>query len=219
MVVGLSFSPFDGRFMPTIPADSNRRRPRRKWIAEVMTDNVRHAPQVHDGPSSRYPLVPYINAWSEEEDPPGKVIEIPGRGLVYADELVTDRDDRGVLWFRTISRPRQGRPNFQRVHPLRQRRAMRRLLCQVCAEPADMTEDGVLWLLKDQRTGWPGWPKGMGVTEPPVCLSCVPVAARQCPALRKGRFRRIAKEAGLARRIGRLVGFVTALCGCSRTVG
>ncbi|WP_154814575.1 hypothetical protein [Actinophytocola xinjiangensis] len=49
-----------------------------------------------------------------------------------------------------------------------------------------MTEDGVLWLLKDQRTDWPDWPKGMGVTEPPVCLSCVPVAARQCPALRKG---------------------------------
>ena len=75
---------------------------------------------------------------------------------------------------------------FGQVHPMRQRRTMQRLLCQVCAGPADRTEDGVLWLLKDHRDDWPSWPDGMGVTEPPVCVSCVRVSLRVCPALRKG---------------------------------
>lgn len=72
------------------------------------------------------------------------------------------------------------------MHPLRQRRTMSRLLCQVCAGPADRTDDGVLFLLKDHRTDWPGWPDTMGVTEPPVCLACVELSARLCPALRRG---------------------------------
>jgi hypothetical protein len=63
---------------------------------------------------------------------------------------------------------------------------MSRLLCQVCAGPADHTDDGVLFLLKDHRRDWSGWPDRMGVTEPPVCLSCVRLSARLCPALRKG---------------------------------
>lgn len=63
---------------------------------------------------------------------------------------------------------------------------MRRLLCQVCGGPADHTEDGVLWLLKDHRDDWPQWPDGMGVTEPPVCVPCVRTSLRLCPALRKG---------------------------------
>lgn len=73
-----------------------------------------------------------------------------------------------------------------KVHSLRQRRAMRRLLCQVCAGPADRTDDGVLFLLKDHRQDWPGWPNRMGVTEPPVCLPCVRLSVQVCPALRKG---------------------------------
>ena len=75
---------------------------------------------------------------------------------------------------------------FGQVHPARQRRTMQRLLCQVCAGSADQTADGVLWLLKDHREDWPNWPDGMGVTEPPICLSCVEVSTRLCPALRKG---------------------------------
>jgi len=129
---------------------------------------------------------PYIIAWSEEPEVPSDLLEHRGAGVTYADECLTDRDDHGVLWYRSISRPRQGRPDFGRVHPLRQRRAMRRLLCQVCAAPADQSDDGVLWLLKDHRTDWPGWPATMAVTEPPVCAACVPVATRLCPALRRG---------------------------------
>ena len=131
------------------------------------------------------PNAPYIASWTEEEFPPTAIIERPGRGIGYADETIHDRDRNGVLWLRALSRPRQGQPLFAKVHPLRQRRAMRRLLCNVCASPADRSEDGVLWLLKDHRTDWPGWPQQMAVTEPPVCLPCVRRSVRLCPALRR----------------------------------
>jgi hypothetical protein len=108
-------------------------------------------------------------------------------GLGFADETVLDRDDRDVLWSRTLSCPGLGRPEFKRVHPFRQQRAMRRLLCQVCAQPADRDERGVLWLLlRDDREGWPDWPDGMANTYPPVCMSCARLSIQLCPALRKG---------------------------------
>jgi hypothetical protein len=131
-------------------------------------------------------IAPYIVLWSDEEDLSGPVVERPGLGIGYADEFPTDRDERGVLWVRNLSRPKVGKPVFGDVHPLRQRRAMRRLLCQVCGGPADRTGDGVLWLLKDHRGDWAGWPENMAVTEPPVCMPCVRLSVRLCPALRKG---------------------------------
>ncbi|MDQ3402663.1 MAG: hypothetical protein M3548_04610 [Actinomycetota bacterium] len=63
---------------------------------------------------------------------------------------------------------------------------MRKLLCQVCAGPADRNADGILWVLKDHHTDWPDWPNRMGVTEPPICAACLDVSVRACPALRKG---------------------------------
>lgn len=131
-------------------------------------------------------VAPYVTAWSEETDPPDRVVEVPGRGIAYADERMTDRDKHGVLWFRTLFQPGLGRPQFGKVHPLRQRRAMQRLLCQVCGGPADRTRDGVLWLLRDFRHDWTGWPNGVGETEPPVCLPCVRLSVQVCPSLRKG---------------------------------
>lgn len=144
-----------------------------------------HEPVAHSTGSARV-VAPYITAWSAEVEPPVTVVEVPGRGIGYADETMADRDSHGVLWYRTPFRLGQGRPVFGKVHPLRQRQTMRRLRCQVCAGPADHTSDGVLWLLKDHRGDWPGWPNAMGVTEPPVCLSCVRVSVRLCPALRQG---------------------------------
>jgi hypothetical protein len=138
-------------------------------------------------PMLRGPVVaPYITSWSEEVDLPSRLVEVPGRGIAYADETVTDRDRRGVLWLRTLCRPGIGRPMYGLVHPLRQRRAMLRLLCQVCAGPADRTSEGVLWLARDWREDWPSWPNGMAETEPPVCVPCVRLSMRMCPALRKG---------------------------------
>jgi hypothetical protein len=131
-------------------------------------------------------VAPYITVWSTETEPPFEMVERPGGGIAYRDETLADRDRDGVLWLRTPFGLGQGRPEFGKVHPARQRRVMRRLLCQVCAGPADRTGDGVLWLLKDHREDWPSWPDGMAVTEPPVCVPCVGAAVRLCPALRRG---------------------------------
>ncbi len=142
----------------------------------MSTPQLAKAPQI---------IAPYITSWSAEQDLPYKLVERFG-GIGYADESFGDRDARGVLWQRAAVRHGVGKPEFGRVHPLRQRRAMRQLLCQVCAEPADRNDDGVLWLLRDYRDDWQGWPDGMGCNEPPVCVPCVPLSLRLCPALRRG---------------------------------
>jgi hypothetical protein len=129
--------------------------------------------------------VPYVTKWSTEQDLPYQV-ELRGFGIAYADEISADRDTRGVLWHRTYSRPHYGRPEFGNVHCLRQRRAMRRLLCQVCGGPADHNDDGVLWLLPDHREDWAGWPAGMANVEPPVCVPCASTSLQLCPKLRRG---------------------------------
>lgn len=131
-------------------------------------------------------VVPYIAAWSGERASDTQVIARGLSGIGYTDETLIDRDDRDVLWTRIPSRQTYGRPQYGQVHPLRQRRAMRRLLCQVCGQPADRNEQGVLWLLKDHREDWPNWPDGMGNTYPPVCLPCARLAIRMCPSLRHG---------------------------------
>jgi hypothetical protein len=131
-------------------------------------------------------VVPYIAAWSGEENLPTQIIGRGLSGIGFADETLLDRDGRNVLWTRTPSRAGQGRPEFGQVHALRQRRAMRRLLCQVCAKPADRNELGVLWLLRDYRDDWPGWPENMANTYPPVCLPCARLSTRVCPSLRRG---------------------------------
>ncbi|MPZ79794.1 MAG: hypothetical protein GEV28_05090 [Actinophytocola sp.] len=107
-------------------------------------------------------------------------------GIGYSDEVLGDRDSRGVLWHTHASFPGRGRPKFGEMHPQRQRRVMRKLLCQVCAGPADQSDEGVLWLLPDFRDDWPGWPTRMGLDEPPVCRPCLRLSVRVCPALRRG---------------------------------
>ena len=129
-------------------------------------------------------VVPYITSWSEERTLPATVVQRNG-GIAFADEILTDRDEHGGLWRRVPSRPGRGRPEFGKTHAGRQRKAMRELLCQVCAEPADRNELGTLWFVPDFRD-WPNWPEGMGCSEPPVCLPCAHTAVRLCPALRRG---------------------------------
>jgi len=130
--------------------------------------------------------LPYIATWSEETKPDVTVIERTQFSIAFADETVADRDRDGLLWTRTTVCPGQGSPQFAVIHSVRQRRAMRRLLCQVCAQPADYTDDGVLWLLPDYYQEAAGWPEDFDLAEPPICRSCVPIAIRLCPALRKG---------------------------------
>jgi hypothetical protein len=92
---------------------------------------------------SHSPLVPYVTAWSSERSARPHVIT-RGGGIGYADESPFDRDSDGVLWAREGVSPGRGKPEFGRVHLWRQRRAMRRLLCQVCGRDADRDADGVL---------------------------------------------------------------------------
>jgi hypothetical protein len=143
-----------------------------------MSDSAR------PGARFRGTVVPYVTRWSEEKPLSATVISVRGR-IAYADETLGERDEHGVLWQRVPLRPGRGRPDFGVVHALRQRRAVRKLLCQVCAGPADQNEAGTLWLLPDRRD-WPDWPENMGCTEPPICLSCARTAIGSCPALREG---------------------------------
>jgi hypothetical protein len=145
-------------------------------------------PEPRKGSRYRGSIVPYTTRWSTEEKLPTNVIERRGSGIAYADEILSDRDDHGVLWQRVRSRPGAGRPEFGKVHPARQKHAMRDLLCQVCAAPADHTGLGTLWLIPDYpgyHVDWPGWPEGLATPEPPICLPCAHTATRACPALRK----------------------------------
>ena len=134
----------------------------------------------------RIPAVPYVAMWSAETEERPKVIET-SRGVGFADERILDRDTHGVLWTRMTMAPGRGKPLFAEIHALRQRRAMQRMLCQVCAGPADMSDDdGALWLLSDESVeGVKDEP--LTVAEPPICAACAEQSMRVCPRLRQGR--------------------------------
>lgn len=129
--------------------------------------------------------VPYVARWSAEQVIDAPVVET-SQGIAYADESSVDRDLNGLLWSRISSCPGAGEPRYREMHPLRQRRAMRRLLCQVCAGPADHNDHGTLWLIQDQRDQWHGWPERAQNTHPPLCLRCARIAVRSCPWLKQG---------------------------------
>ncbi|RLV08462.1 hypothetical protein CTZ27_06575 [Streptomyces griseocarneus] len=137
----------------------------------------------------RKPLsVPYITAWSGETR--RKTAIVPNRtrtGITFADgENVQDRDGHGVLWTSRGLAPGKGVPMFGYVHPQRQRRCMRRRLCQVCGGPADQTADGTLWLLDTAGIEEP-FPQAVERTvQPPVCRRCAVETPPLCPALRRG---------------------------------
>lgn len=97
-----------------------------------------------------------------------------------------DRDFRGVLWTRLPSQPGKGRPEFGKVHTLRQRLAMEQLRCQVCGGPSDRSEEGVLWLHTEDPAATAALGNEGIVTEnPPVCVPCLREAVEKCPRLRR----------------------------------
>lgn len=127
--------------------------------------------------------VALIALWSGEQLPPTQVVSRSG-GLGYADENPNDRDERGVLWSRELYCPGVGEPLYDKVHTLRQRVAMRVLLCQVCGGPADHDARGTLWLLRDERGEGLDWPENYQSAQPPLCLRCARVSVRFCPWLK-----------------------------------
>ncbi|MFW6724345.1 hypothetical protein ACHZ98_30180 [Streptomyces sp. MAR4 CNY-716] len=132
---------------------------------------------------SRKP-VPYVTAWTGEDRRAAPVVISTARGIGYPHENPHERDTMGVLWARKPLRQGDGRPRFGHVHPQRQRRAMHRLLCQVCALPAYEDERGTLFLLEDRRDV-PGWPEEEVTAHPPVCLQCAAMSPEWCPHLRR----------------------------------
>ncbi|MDX6743679.1 hypothetical protein [Actinocorallia sp. A-T 12471] len=129
-------------------------------------------------------MVPFITAWSSERAPGFAVVVRDGR-IAYADETKRDRDGSGVLWTRKVFSPGVGVPQFKAVHPLRQRRAMERLLCQVCAKPCDKS---AVWMLsqREYESAEGPWPAPVMTAHPPLCPGCVERATRLCPHLRNG---------------------------------
>jgi hypothetical protein len=129
--------------------------------------------------------VPYVAMWSAEEVQQASLVETR-QGIAYTDESSVDRDHYGLLWSRVTSHQGVGVPHYRQMHPLRQRRAMNRLLCQVCAGPADHNDDGTLWLVPNQPPLWPGWPEQSQTTQPPLCTRCARIAVKACPSLKPG---------------------------------
>jgi hypothetical protein len=136
-------------------------------------------------PPARPTFVPHITAWSLEHPQARGLVAGPD-GLAYTDESPEDRDPDGALWTNWSQCRYRGTPRFAIVHPQRQRTAMQELLCQVCAQPADVDSRGVLWLLEDNRDDFPHWPEELLTTHPPVCLPCTQEAIESCPHLNKG---------------------------------
>ncbi|MCH6160743.1 hypothetical protein [Streptomyces marispadix] len=134
--------------------------------------------------------VPYVAAWSGEVGGTGRnlTVRADGSGLCYRDETPADRDQHGVLWARTRRAAGVGRPNYGHQHPIRQRQAMRALLCQVCGGPASRTSRGWLFLMPNQEASEGGGTvfdgRDIWCTKPPVCQPCVPQAIAHCPHLK-----------------------------------
>ncbi|MDH2408281.1 hypothetical protein ACG5V6_14740 [Streptomyces chitinivorans] len=135
--------------------------------------------------TSRLSTVPYIASWSQERmrrPPVVRRVGVGGEGIGFAGEGAYDRDWRGVLWMRQTLARGKGHPRYHTVHTLRQRRAMRHMLCQVCGGPTP--QDGPrLFVLRD--VGRPV-EEGERTTAPPVCVPCARISVRECPRLREG---------------------------------
>ena len=79
--------------------------------------------------------VPYVTAWDSEHLT--QPLVVPARDGIGFDAIAgyPHRDSAGVLWQPWALRQGDGKPEYARVHGPRQRRAMRRQLCQVCGGP------------------------------------------------------------------------------------
>jgi hypothetical protein len=135
-------------------------------------------------------VMPYIGSWTGEQR---CALRLAWRGTLnggvrigYADETPFDRDQEGVLWQRYTARVGAGRPLYTVVHPARQRRVMSRLLCQVCAQAADHTEAGTLWLLPAREVAAFDGQDGLVTQHPPLCVPCARISVRVCPGMRPG---------------------------------
>jgi len=125
--------------------------------------------------------IPYITRLAGEIvlDP----VRFDGDGLFYDDETIIDRDQYDILWTRELIL-KSGRPEWAQVHSHRQRRCMRKKLCQVCAHPLD--KGPYNFVLSNDEYGASFFD---GTTStPPVCDECAEVAPSLCPHLSRAGF-------------------------------
>jgi hypothetical protein len=132
--------------------------------------------------------VPVIAQWSSEAvtltGNPDLILRehvITGeRHLAYRDEEPRDRRF-GVLWGRMPDTPGVGTPLFASLNIARQRQIMAEAGCSVCGAPGQVwMVPAMLW---EEFVAEDGAGADYETSDPPLCRSCVPVAARQCPHL------------------------------------
>lgn len=132
---------------------------------------------------------PYVAARSTDKGPRKAELTVEfapkGPRLAYTHTRPEDRDSHGNLWVRMAEPDKPGRVLYDSMHPHRQRVCMERMLCQICAEPADRDKRG--WLFIDWRRGDspPTWPERSITSMPPLCAAHVHVSLTQCPFLRR----------------------------------
>ncbi|WP_406088259.1 hypothetical protein [Streptomyces virginiae] len=132
--------------------------------------------------------VPWIVPWTGEPLVLGEIVATH-RGIAYVDELPADRGRHGELLrrgTRPVADADRGRPLLGKINHARQRRSMRRLLCQVCGLPADRTDAGTLWVLDSLTYRQVRARDFGGVRQLPVCLPCAWLSVRACPILGRG---------------------------------
>ncbi|MFI8294086.1 hypothetical protein ACIGBL_33650 [Streptomyces sp. NPDC085614] len=123
--------------------------------------------------------VPYIVPWTGEQDiTPTVVPRGFGIGFLDDDLNVQYRDTYGALWTQRALGRGRGEPLFQNVHPLRQRRAMLHMLCQVCGQPAEDDNRGTLFLIGARAAA-----QIERTAHPPLCPPCAQRAVSLCPHL------------------------------------
>lgn len=140
-----------------------------------MTYNVAH----------RGLRVPWVARWSPEESrwPIFPDLGGPEVKLAYADQrpgdVVLD-----TLWMREYNDLQgTGLPEYGVVSTTRQRACMLERRCQVCGEQiaGDVTPYVFpKWVARKERTG-----KTRLTSTPPTCKTCIPIAMKLCPILRK----------------------------------
>ncbi|MFC8075164.1 hypothetical protein ACFUN8_06460 [Streptomyces sp. NPDC057307] len=135
------------------------------------------------------PATPYVAARSTDKGPRKAELSVEftakGPRLAYKHPRPGDRDSHGNLWIRMEEPTEPGRILYDSMHPARQRTCMERMLCQICAGPADRDRHGWLFIDWRREDSPPTWPERSITSMPPLCTAHVQLSLRQCPFLRR----------------------------------
>jgi hypothetical protein len=129
-------------------------------------------------------VVPWVTRWTDEVRRHQVRFKRTRSGdlvVSYADGFPEERDPNGFLWQREGIK-RGGEPEFAMVSTYRQRRAMRKGVCQVCGRRIDKRP--IQWLVPESLFDYTQ--QGEAVTlSAPTCSDCIPIALELCPHLKR----------------------------------